>query len=139
MAVETAAKLKHECECETQKAHEEAWTQAHHMICVVDNTTYESCDVPACPTVTKPHICEECAAAECTDAGSHTAVDACGQDQMQPAGPTCVADSEVRAVRCCRDDSGCATCGEAGIEAYTNQDAAACGGSRWQNCAETTC
>ena len=48
------------------EANQKAWTQAHNMICVADSTTYENCEVPACPEVTKPHIDPEVAAADCS-------------------------------------------------------------------------
>ena len=64
-AIAEAAKLKHECECRvlhqleaawdaassSGEASQRAWTQAHHMICVVDNLTYENCVVPPRPQV----------------------------------------------------------------------------------------
>jgi len=79
-AIAAAAAAKQECECNTKKEHEDAWTaanadneanqaawtQAHHMICVAKDVTYETCEVPPCPTVERPHICSECATADCS-------------------------------------------------------------------------
>jgi hypothetical protein len=79
-AIDEAARLKHECECEVQTEHantwetansnndanQQAWTQAHQMLCVVEHKTYENCDVPACPTVTEVYINEEAKTADCT-------------------------------------------------------------------------
>merc|ERR1711988_1816891 len=81
-AIDEAARLKKECECRVQGEHEaawtaatsnndaneKAWTQAHNMLCVLEHTTYENCEVPAVPTVSKPDVDPAVEAADCSNA-----------------------------------------------------------------------
>jgi len=78
-AKDEAAKQEHECECEHQQLHatewekananndanEEAWKQAHNMLCVLAHTEYSDCTFDPLPTLEKPTLPENVATAEC--------------------------------------------------------------------------
>merc|ERR1712166_1574560 len=52
-AVSEAARLKLECECHTSQEHERAWAQAHHIECVIAQTSEADCHFGPAPTVSK--------------------------------------------------------------------------------------
>jgi len=80
-AVEEAARLKLECECQTRSAHdtawaianaetsrterERAWAQAHHIDCVIAQTSEADCHIATAPDVSKPYMCPDVTSAAC--------------------------------------------------------------------------
>ena len=71
-AVTTAARLKLECECAARTEHAEAWadankdndssaaawSQAHHIECVIAKTSEANCVFVSGPVVTRPNLCD---------------------------------------------------------------------------------
>merc|ERR1712166_581616 len=84
-AVEEAARLKLECECQTRSAHdtawaianaetsrterERAWAQAHHIDCVIAQTSEADCHIATAPDVSKPYMCPDVTSAACDGDG----------------------------------------------------------------------
>merc|ERR1712166_30642 len=84
-AVEEAARLKLECECQTRSAHdtawaianaetsrterERAWAQAHHIDCVIAQTSEADCHIATAPDVSKPYMCPDVTSAVCDGDG----------------------------------------------------------------------
>merc|ERR1712166_416682 len=84
-AVEEAARLKLECECQTKSAHdtawaianaetsrterERAWAQAHHIDCVIAQTSEADCHIATAPDVSKPYMCPDVTSAACDGDG----------------------------------------------------------------------
>ena len=78
-AVTEAARLKLECECATQSAHAAAWadanadndanaaawTQAHHIDCVVDHIAEADCSFGPAPDLTQPTLCDNIESVSC--------------------------------------------------------------------------
>merc|ERR1712166_587282 len=80
-AVEEAARLKLECECQTRSAHDtawaianaetsrterdRAWAQAHHIDCVIAQTSEADCHIATAPDVSKPYMCPDVTSAAC--------------------------------------------------------------------------
>ena len=82
-AVSEAARLKLECECHTSQEHErawevansmndehdQAWAQAHHIDCVIAQTSEDDCNFGLAPTVSKPYVCPAVLEALCSSDG----------------------------------------------------------------------
>jgi len=82
-AVSEAARLKLECECHTSQEHErawemansmndehdQAWAQAHHIDCVIAQTSEDDCHFGPAPTVSKPYVCPAVLEALCSSDG----------------------------------------------------------------------
>jgi len=93
-AVEEAARLKLECECQTRSAHdtawaianaetsrterERAWAQAHHIDCVIAQTSEADCHIATAPDVSKPYMCPDVTSAAC-DGGETPVVERLGK------------------------------------------------------------
>merc|ERR1712166_1615907 len=83
-AVSEAARLKLECECHTSQEHERAWedansmndehdrawAQAHHIECVIAQTSEADCHFGPAPTVSKPYVCPAVLEAVCSSDGT---------------------------------------------------------------------
>merc|ERR1711998_455719 len=96
-----AERLEHECECTTQRTHalewqkanedngenEKAWTQAHHMLCVLAHTTYENCEVAAVPTLTQPILPAGVTEAQCGATTDEGEVQVADTDDLLPNSP----------------------------------------------------
>lgn len=79
-AVTTAARLKEECECRTQAAHAlawgeanedndadaAAWSQSHHIDCVVAHTSEANCVFLPAPSVRIPTVCDDIDMQDCS-------------------------------------------------------------------------
>merc|ERR1712166_1533878 len=93
-AVEEAARLKLECECQTRSAHDtawaianaetsrterdRAWAQAHHIDCVIAQTSEADCHIATAPDVSKPYMCPDVTSAAC-DGGETPVVERLGK------------------------------------------------------------
>lgn len=87
-AVITAARLKLDCECNTQSEHATAWaeanqdvdanaaawSQAHHIDCVVQHISEVACLFGPAPGLNQPELCDDIASVSC-GAASGSATD----------------------------------------------------------------
>merc|ERR1712166_1096918 len=115
-AVEEAARLKLECECQTRSAHdtawaianaetsrterERAWAQAHHIDCVIAQTSEADCHIATAPDVSKPYMCPDVTSAVCDGDGKAWGDSARGGDASS------VDLTDVVDIKC--GDSACA-------------------------------
>jgi hypothetical protein len=82
-AVTEAARLRRECECKVKgdlegewelanqdnDANAKAWSQAHHIDCVVQSISEANCHFDAVPGLTMPTLCDHIASMSCDDEG----------------------------------------------------------------------